>query len=78
MILFTAEAQRAQREILFSFPLRSRKAKTLSSAGHVDNYWLIGRIIQRFFIFSEADRYFSFAVLSTANEKYNYSASSAP
>jgi len=31
--LFTAETQRAQREMFFSFPLRGRKAKILNPMG---------------------------------------------
>jgi len=32
--IFTAEPQRTLREMFFSFPLRGRKAKIVSPAGH--------------------------------------------
>jgi len=68
-VVFTAEPRRTLSEMFFfSFPLRGRKAKIPNPTGYDDTLYLSMMLVRH----SNAEC-FSFAVLSTANEKYSHS-----
>jgi len=75
-LVFTAESQTTLREMFFSFPLRGRKAKILSPAGH-DGTLVGDRYLPVMLVHHSNAKYFSLAVLSTAKEKSSHSASFA-
>ena len=72
-VVFTAESQRTLRKMFFSFPLRGRKAKILNP----DGYDEFPRYLPMMLVQHSNAECFSFAVLSTAKEKYSHSASFA-
>ena len=75
-LVFTAEPQRTLREMFFSFPLRGRKAKILSPTGH-DGTLVGDRYLPMMLVHHSNAECFSFAVLSTAKEKFSHFASLA-
>ena len=75
MRVYSPQSRRGRRvRYFFSFPLRGRKAKTLDPVGN-NNILFSDKQFARFcFLAGNCDN-FSFAVLSTAKEKFSYSAS---